>query len=303
MNKAKKAYLLVAYVFLLVVTLGVFVTACDTATEHIETAGNESQLNDHTAGYPVIDEIPTYDVEAGYMVDYPEDNGEESSRYEYLDDYEIEYAFYYDVHGYDDYDGYAYYITQEIQNEALVEVLVTRVIDGDTFEIHGGDRVRLIGVNTPESHQPGGSEATYFVRYRIYNQVVWLEADGNDTDRYGRLRRLVWLQVPTDSTDPIQIQRYMLNALLLSYGLAEVSIFGVVQNADLFHEIAQPLVFAETEHSDDSETMVWLSATGTRWHSINNCGTMNPDRARQVTLEYARAQANFAPCRNCNPPR
>ena len=50
--------------------------------------------------------------------------------------------------------------------------------------------------------------------------------------------------------------------------------------------------------------MVWLSATGSRWHSINNCGTMNPARARQVTIEYARSNIRLdGPCNNCNPPR
>jgi len=48
--------------------------------------------------------------------------------------------------------------------------------------------------------------------------------------------------------------------------------------------------------------MVWLSETGTRWHIRNNCGTMNPNAARQVTLEYARSLSNFAPCGRCNPP-
>ena len=33
--------------------------------------------------------------------------------------------------------------------------------------------------------------------------------------------------------------------------------------------------------------MVWLSATGEKYHSINNCGRMNPNKARQVTLEDA----------------
>ena len=43
--------------------------------------------------------------------------------------------------------------------------------------------------------------------------------------------------------------------------------------------------------------MVWLSATGDKYHSINNCGRMNPDKARQVTLEYA--QNNYERCSKC----
>ena len=55
--------------------------------------------------------------------------------------------------------------------------------------------------------------------------------------------------------------------------------------------------------ADEVSMMVWLSATGTRWHSINNCGNMNPSRARQVSLESARNMSDFGPCRNRNPPR
>ena len=55
------------------------------------------------------------------------------------------------------------------------------------------------------------------------------------------------------------------------------------------------------ESSEASEGMVWLSATGTRYHRTNNCGGMNPDAARQVTLESVRGR--FEPCANCSPPR
>jgi hypothetical protein len=52
-------------------------------------------------------------------------------------------------------------------------------------------------------------------------------------------------------------------------------------------------------------TLVWLSATGSRWHRINSCGPMNPDNARQVTLGSVRYNnnTNFGPCENCHPPR
>ncbi len=45
-------------------------------------------------------------------------------------------------------------------------------------------------------------------------------------------------------------------------------------------------------------TMVWLSATGSKFHNKNNCGTMNPDKARQVTIEEAVGK-NMEACENC----
>lgn len=42
---------------------------------------------------------------------------------------------------------------------------------------------------------------------------------------------------------------------------------------------------------------VWLSATGTKYHRIPNCGRMNPNTARQVSL--AEVAGRYAPCSNC----
>ena len=53
-----------------------------------------------------------------------------------------------------------------------------------------------------------------------------------------------------------------------------------------------------TEITGIKDIEVWLAATSNRYHSINNCGNMNPQKARQVTLEYA--IANYVPCLKCN---
>lgn len=53
--------------------------------------------------------------------------------------------------------------------------------------------------------------------------------------------------------------------------------------------------------SENKQVMVWLSATGDCYHRINNCGKMNPNKARQVTLEEAKKQ--YKPCSKCNPPQ
>lgn len=43
---------------------------------------------------------------------------------------------------------------------------------------------------------------------------------------------------------------------------------------------------------------VWLSATGEKYHSVNNCGRMNPDKARQVSIEYA-VSRGYEKCEKC----
>src|SRR3990167_5190540 len=78
-------------------------------------------------------------------------------------------------------------------------VLITKVIDGDTVEIEGGSRVRLIGIDTPETVDPSrpvgcyGREASNFTKSQLEGKEVRLEKDISETDRYGRLLRYVWI--------------------------------------------------------------------------------------------------------------
>ena len=50
--------------------------------------------------------------------------------------------------------------------------------------------------------------------------------------------------------------------------------------------------------NDSSGGMVWLSATGSKYHSIPDCGNMNPNNARQVSRSSAEAQGYDA-CSKC----
>jgi len=70
---------------------------------------------------------------------------------------------------------------------------VTRIIDGDTFETETGEKVRLIGINTPEISDIFGQEAKQYLSDLIQNKTVELQTDNisNDRDRYQRLLRYV----------------------------------------------------------------------------------------------------------------
>ena len=125
--------------------------------------------------------------------------------------------------------------------DPIPRAFVQRVIDGDTFVLDNGERVRFIGVNapemTPKPPEPGAEAATKFVKDKVEGKHVWLEADGDDRDRYGRLRRYIWLQRPADPRNEQEIRRFQLNALLLEQGHAVTMIIGKPKNADLFRRI------------------------------------------------------------------
>lgn len=76
---------------------------------------------------------------------------------------------------------------------------VERIVDGDTIELSDGRKVRYIGADTPETKNPRvgvqcfGKEASKFNASLVSGRWVRLEKDVNDTDKYGRLLRYVWI--------------------------------------------------------------------------------------------------------------
>jgi micrococcal nuclease len=82
------------------------------------------------------------------------------------------------------------------RDDARPSVRVVDVLDGDTIVVAfpGGvhDTVRLLGVDTPETHHPTrpvecyGPEAAAFTRRRLLGRVVTLETDVERRDVYGR---------------------------------------------------------------------------------------------------------------------
>ena len=75
---------------------------------------------------------------------------------------------------------------------------VTRVVDGDTIEIEGGEKVRYIGIDTPETVDPRkpvqcfGVEASKKNKELVEGKTVRLEKDITDRDKYSRALRYVW---------------------------------------------------------------------------------------------------------------
>jgi micrococcal nuclease len=76
---------------------------------------------------------------------------------------------------------------------------VARVVDGDTFVLDSGERVRLLGIDTPETVDPDrpvgcfGPEASQYAKHLLTGQRVRLVYDPEHHDRYGRLLAYVYL--------------------------------------------------------------------------------------------------------------
>ena len=70
--------------------------------------------------------------------------------------------------------------------------IITRIIDGDTFYLED-ERVRLIGINTPESYEECYNKGTEKLKELILDKQVFLEKGVLETDEYGRLLRYVFV--------------------------------------------------------------------------------------------------------------
>ena len=83
--------------------------------------------------------------------------------------------------------------------QLVEDALVSRVIDGDTVELENGERVRYLGIDTPETVHPSkpvecyGPEASERNKELVEGKIVTLMRDGPDTDQYDRLLRYVFV--------------------------------------------------------------------------------------------------------------
>lgn len=115
------------------------------------------------------------------------------------------------------YFGWMYVIPRLTEHESKLKDihLVIRVIDGDTFELENKERVRMLGIDTPEKYESNkldadaqrsgkdkktiqklGELASDYTKKLIEGKKVTLVPESNydDKDVYGRLLRYIYLE-------------------------------------------------------------------------------------------------------------
>lgn len=84
--------------------------------------------------------------------------------------------------------GFAYYIFVDNFSPTgnaikRIDAIVERVIDGDTIVLEGGEKIRFLGINTPEKGEFYKNESTEFTK-QVENKSVQVEII--EKDKYGR---------------------------------------------------------------------------------------------------------------------
>lgn len=190
--------------------------------------------------------------------------------------------------------------------EAVPEIYsVLRVIDGDTIQVDFNgekERVRLIGVDTPESVHPDaeknnayGDIASAYTEQQLADRKVGLEFDVSERDQYGRLLAYVY------------IDGRMFNKTLLEMGYAAVSTWPPnVKYVDDFTAIQQAARGAGAGFWAD-----YAEPAGAYLGSVNSDKFHAPDCRQAETIKEANriwfdsreeaAAAGYTPCSVCQP--
>lgn len=138
------------------------------------------------------------------------------------------------------------YLTEESEEDeepeeeiSDLENIVSRVIDGDTFVLNNGERVRLIGIDTPEIGEICYQEATERLEDLVLGEEVILEKDVSEIDDYGRLLSYVY------------VNNEFVNLKLVEDGFARAYPYG----PDLKFKVQ--FAEAEIEARHDNEGCLW----------------------------------------------
>lgn len=142
--------------------------------------------------------------------------------------------------------------TGDLPNKTLYRVL--KVVDGDTIDvlIEGkSERLRLIGINTPETVDPRkevecfGHEASNKAKEILTNQYVVLENDisQSERDKYGRLLRYVFLPDGTNY-----------NLFMIEEGFAYEYTYDSVYKYQMEFKLAQ-------EYAQNNQKGLWSNTT------------------------------------------
>ena len=176
--------------------------------------------------------------------------------------------------------------------------LVTKVIDGDSVELNGNEKLRLLGIDCPEKGDIFHDSALAVLSKLVLNREITLKFDNRRRDGYGRL--LAYIYVDT----------LLVNAYILRNGLAAVYLF-----PDNQKNVAMSNRLIEAQREAILENRgIWSLPVTLEDHYIGNpkslrfhrpdCGAaINLSESRRVVYD-SRTDPLFeglSPCRNCKP--
>lgn len=177
--------------------------------------------------------------------------------------------------------------------------VVVRVFDGDTFELAGGDRVRLLGVDTPEQGEPLHDEARLFLERQVLGKTIGITYAGSRRDKYGRLLGYVYAE-----------DTMLVNRAIVANGLGYLYLF---KDSPIESPEIRSMLAAQREAvtnrvglaalSFEPESHYVASPNTFRFHRPG-CRSLTPKEPgyyREIATRDEALWEGLSPCRNCKP--
>lgn len=181
----------------------------------------------------------------------------------------------------------------------------TSVVDGDTIYLDNGEKIRFVGVNTPERGVEGYITSKNFVQKLCLGKEVGIDVDDSKhSDKYGRTLGVVIVDGKN------------VNEMLLKEGLAEImymppSEFYPYDWANSNTHVASSHSsssgtshYADSSQSSSSASGSYVGNSNTGKFHLASCNSVNKMSEGNKVFFSTRDEAvnqGYVPCKICNP--
>jgi micrococcal nuclease len=175
---------------------------------------------------------------------------------------------------------------------------VIKVIDGDTIDLTGGERLRLLGIDTPERGEPLYDSARVFLQSLIEDRTLEISFSKRKRDNYGRLLGYAY------------IDTFFVNREMIRNGLAYLYLF---KDNLSDNEQTAALQAAQNEAMEAGRN-IWSIKKSPEEYYLAHKGSLRFHRPFCHSVEKSKPaelfkfstreeafRAGFSPCRNCQP--
>ena len=201
-------------------------------------------------------------------------------------------------------------LSQYSDTECHVEerAVCTQVVDGDTIYLDNGEKVRFVGVNTPERGVEGYIASKNFVQKLCLNKEVGLDIDDSKhNDRYGRTLAVVIVDGKN------------VNEMLLKEVLAEIKYMPPSEFYPYIWANSDPHVAdshssssssSSSSYSSDSSSSSssgsgsYVANANTGKFHVSSCSSVDKMSEGNKVYLSSRDEAisqGYVPCKRCNP--
>lgn len=176
--------------------------------------------------------------------------------------------------------------------------IISKIIDGDTVELMGGDKLRLLSIDTPEKGSLFHDDAKNFLSNLTIGKTAKIEFARTRRDRYGRLLGYLY------------IDSIFINKSILDNGLGYLYLF---KDNELNTKEIKQLLSAQ-QKAIDKKLGIWSIEKKPEDYYINIEGSLRLHRPGCRSLQRLKEghyhtiknrlegfKQGLSPCRNCQP--